>query len=405
MPVQTQIQQRRGTAASWTSTNPTLAAGEIGFESDTNRFKIGNGSTAWASLSYWVQDPVTTKGDLYTFSTTDARLAVGANGETLVADSSTSTGLRYQGLQAAGKNTIINGGFDIWQRGTTGFSAGGNYCADRWICALNSGTLAVSRSTDVPTSPYFNYSLSMVGTTASNAQIFTRIESSNATLFAGQTVTLSLWAKNGGGTTKLSYVGLYPTATDNFASNTTDVSGDLTATSWSGSWTRYSVTFTANALATRGYMILLYRNGTETSTTLFAGVQLEIGSVATSFSRAGATIQGELAACQRYFWQWATGNGAAIGMGSNYSATQAETNVQFPVTMRVGPTLIQSTGTGYYAFQRNGGFDTFNSFTANTATTQLVNLYNNSEISGTAGNAGTMFTANAAASLAFSAEL
>ena len=52
MAVVTQIQVRRGTAASWTSANPTLAAGEIGFETDTNKMKIGNGSTAWSSLSY-----------------------------------------------------------------------------------------------------------------------------------------------------------------------------------------------------------------------------------------------------------------------------------------------------------------------------------------------------------------
>jgi hypothetical protein len=52
MPVQTKIQLRRDTAANWTSTNPTLAAGEIGFETDTNKFKIGDGSTAWISLAY-----------------------------------------------------------------------------------------------------------------------------------------------------------------------------------------------------------------------------------------------------------------------------------------------------------------------------------------------------------------
>jgi len=46
------MQQRRDTAANWTSNNPTLAAGEIGFESDTNQFKIGDGSTAWTGLSY-----------------------------------------------------------------------------------------------------------------------------------------------------------------------------------------------------------------------------------------------------------------------------------------------------------------------------------------------------------------
>jgi hypothetical protein len=52
MAVVTQIQVRRGTASQWTSTNPTLAAGEWGFETDTLKVKIGNGSTAWNSLAY-----------------------------------------------------------------------------------------------------------------------------------------------------------------------------------------------------------------------------------------------------------------------------------------------------------------------------------------------------------------
>ena len=46
------IQVRRGTASQWTSANPTLAAGELGVESDTNLFKFGNGSTAWTALAY-----------------------------------------------------------------------------------------------------------------------------------------------------------------------------------------------------------------------------------------------------------------------------------------------------------------------------------------------------------------
>lgn len=52
MSVVTQIQIRRGTAAEWTSANPTLASGEWGYETDTNKGKIGNGSTAWTSLPY-----------------------------------------------------------------------------------------------------------------------------------------------------------------------------------------------------------------------------------------------------------------------------------------------------------------------------------------------------------------
>jgi hypothetical protein len=53
MAVVTQIQVRRGTAAQWTSANPTLSAGEWGYETDTGKAKIGNGSTAWSSLSYF----------------------------------------------------------------------------------------------------------------------------------------------------------------------------------------------------------------------------------------------------------------------------------------------------------------------------------------------------------------
>lgn len=48
----TTIKLRRGTAAAWTSANPTLAAGEVGYETDTGKMKIGNGATAWTSLGY-----------------------------------------------------------------------------------------------------------------------------------------------------------------------------------------------------------------------------------------------------------------------------------------------------------------------------------------------------------------
>lgn len=46
------IQFRRDTAANWTSSNPTLANGEFGLESDTLKYKIGDGATAWTSLAY-----------------------------------------------------------------------------------------------------------------------------------------------------------------------------------------------------------------------------------------------------------------------------------------------------------------------------------------------------------------
>jgi hypothetical protein len=49
------IQIRRDTAANWTAANPVLANGEFGFETDTRKLKIGDGSSAWASLGYHVE--------------------------------------------------------------------------------------------------------------------------------------------------------------------------------------------------------------------------------------------------------------------------------------------------------------------------------------------------------------
>jgi hypothetical protein len=60
--VSTQIQVRRDAAASWTSTNPTLASGEIGVETDTAKFKIGNGSSTWTGLPYSGGGPTTGTG-------------------------------------------------------------------------------------------------------------------------------------------------------------------------------------------------------------------------------------------------------------------------------------------------------------------------------------------------------
>ena len=48
------LQHRRGTAAIMAANNPILEAGQIGIETDTNRFKVGDGATAWVSLPYAV---------------------------------------------------------------------------------------------------------------------------------------------------------------------------------------------------------------------------------------------------------------------------------------------------------------------------------------------------------------
>ena len=89
MPVNTRLQVRRGTSGSWTSTNPTLYAGEIGYETDSGRLKIGDGTTTWTSLDYNVVVPtgfiagsgigvsVAADGSTVTISSTNS--IVGAN--------------------------------------------------------------------------------------------------------------------------------------------------------------------------------------------------------------------------------------------------------------------------------------------------------------------------------------
>jgi len=96
------IQFRRDTASNWTSENPTLADGEFALESDTTKYKIGDGSTAWTSLAYGGLGSIDTamidaKGDLVggTADNTVGKLTVGSNGQVLVADSSQATGLKW----------------------------------------------------------------------------------------------------------------------------------------------------------------------------------------------------------------------------------------------------------------------------------------------------------------------
>jgi hypothetical protein len=52
----TKIQLRRDNSSDWTGIDPTLAEGEIGFETNTGKFKIGDGSSAWSSLDYFLDE-------------------------------------------------------------------------------------------------------------------------------------------------------------------------------------------------------------------------------------------------------------------------------------------------------------------------------------------------------------
>lgn len=78
MPRVNQIQLRRDTAANWTSVNPTLAAGEVGFETDTRLTKVGTGSATWTALPYTassIADGAVTTAKIGDAQVTTAKLA------------------------------------------------------------------------------------------------------------------------------------------------------------------------------------------------------------------------------------------------------------------------------------------------------------------------------------------
>jgi hypothetical protein len=300
---------------------------------------------------------VDAKGDLIsaTAADTPARLAVGSNGETLVADSSTSTGLRYQGNFAAGKNKIINGDFGIWQRGTSITTTNGAavYTADRFTVYndFSAGSSSFSQqSFTAGTAPVSGYEGTFFGrlttaTTSTYAEIGQRIE--DVRQLAGQTATFSFWAKASVNTT------VTPTFRQFFGSggsgnvNTTGSTFAVTT-----SWQRFSVTLTIPSISGKtigsGNYALMYVSFTPASSQTFDswGWQLEAGNTATAFQTATGTIQGELAACQRYYQRVTgiTANTTYISTGVAISTTRAFLAYSAPVTFRGTPSIAHSLG-------------------------------------------------------------
>jgi hypothetical protein len=307
---------------------------------------------------------VDAKGDLIAASAADtpARLAVGNNGETLVADSSTSTGLRYQAPKT--NNVVINGNLDWWQRGTS-FAAVTNaaYTADRWETTYGGTGVSITASQET-TVPNVNSEYSLKYLQASgNATSLTeycarqKIEQSNILPLLGKSAILSFWYRSnktgshairiyagyntGGGDQVTSFT---VNAADTWEYKTIAVTALSTASASSASPTA------AGALVDIGFRV-----NTVGFTTVslndyfqFTQVQLEVGSVATPFARAGGTIQGELAAAMRYYQRLnsVTAYGGISGIARVTSQSAGGVAAWFPavVPMRVTPTALDSGG-------------------------------------------------------------
>jgi hypothetical protein len=256
------------------------------------------------------------------------------------------------------KNFVLNGSYDIWQRGTTGTitSGSGFPSADRWFAwTLSAGasvTLSRQTTSDTTNLPFVQYCgrfQRVAGNTNTGLLILGQpLETANSIPLAGKTVTYSFYARAGANYSS----GSSTVSTEIWQTTTTDASLSTmlaTKTNVAGSsftltttWQRFSITGTVAAGATQIAPVLFYApTGTAGAADYFevTGVQLEIGAVATPFARAGGSIGGELALCQRYYYISNTGQQPPSNVALASSIAAAWTNTQFPSVMRSAPTI------------------------------------------------------------------
>jgi hypothetical protein len=285
-----------------------------------------------------------------------------------------------------GKNFILNGAFDFWQRGTSVSAGNGLYTADRWCTFTDSQTRTVSRqltsdTTNLPDIRYCARFQRPNGDTGTGRLVIgSGLETSDSILLVGETVTLSFYARAGAnfsssGSSLLVYL-QYGTGIDQnvfvgFTGQTNLVGESKTITT---SWQRFSITGTIPTNATQvGYQVLYTPTGTAGANDYFeiTGAQLEIGSVPTKFSRNSSSLQGELAACQRYYYrQTATAVYSRFAPVWAANTTQLYGYLQLPVTMRANPTTLDvNTANLYQVFDgvnnitiTGFGADQFDSF-------------------------------------------
>ena len=313
------------------------------------------------------------------------------------------------------RNRIINGAFDIWQRGGGGFIAtDGMYTADQWRYSQTGagGTHTVTR-VDQPTgstliagmNPRYYLRLSNTVVGSATAQIIgQRIE--DVRTLAGESCTLSAWIKG-------TATGITAKAVQNFgtggspSSAVTTTLGTATPTT---SWVRLHVHFTMPNLSGKtigtnenSFVEIQFDCGASLGTLDLWGVQLEQNTTQTAFER--ESIQQTLAKCQRYFWQAIDGTQQNIATVGFYSATVAGGSLRFPVSMRVEPTMVATSTAGHWIVYRNGGSTTNTSgLTQQEMTETSVTIYGSFAAS-TAGHCGWFTSNNASSSMSFTAEL
>jgi hypothetical protein len=284
---------------------------------------------------------------------------------------------------ATSKNYLINGGFAVAQRGTSFTSTGSAnnddaYTLDRWYILSDGNDIidVTQDTTTVPTNGEFAIALD-VETVNKKFGIATIIENKDVIGLVGNTVNFSFKAKVSA-TTKLDNVkaaivawsgtadtvtsdiisawgaeGTNPTLIANATYENTPVNLNLTT-----SYATYSVSAAVDTASTQNIILFIWSDVTDTTLGDFvyiAEAKLGIGSTATAFEYAGGTFQGELTACQRYYWRNAGDSSASAGAFMPqiiYIATSTTVLagiIQYPVKMRSIPSISNGGSAQTYA--------------------------------------------------------
>ena len=272
----------------------------------------------------------------------------------------------------SGKNYVINGNFDFWQRGTsftTDSAATWIYTADRWAAQnLYSGNGAVNvvtqESTNVPVGSKYSIK-SVVGTaSATNTgrmNLLYTFENQDAIALAGKVITISAQVKAIGGIDRYNIAGYYSTSGGKAHAGTTYIAGSASTINTSG-FTKVSTTFTVPSAATLtstgtfGILFVYYKNnGTAESVgdgAYISQVKIEEGYQSTTFSTASPTLSQELAACQRYYYRISGTTYTPLTVGGyTQSTTDCAWWLPLPVSMRVAPTALEYSGSSAIAFR------------------------------------------------------
>jgi hypothetical protein len=246
-------------------------------------------------------------------------------------------------LKSGRKNLIINGGFDVWQRGTS-ITSSGAYNADRWHSS-HGASLTTSRQTftvgqtDVPNNPKYYQRTNGAGLSSGQSfEIRHHIEGVETA--ANQQVTLSFYAKS---SVTATHRNRFWQRFNNFSDYQSGVGNSSFTTTTS--WQRFTRTFTladiSGETVVAGANTLTFVIDGEagfTGTFDLAQVQFEAGSVATDFEH--RSYGEELALCQRYFHKHKSGR---LLLGWKRHDTAVGFMIRTPVVMRVSPSLSVST--------------------------------------------------------------